>query len=160
MPTAHHPASERRHDVARHGLRVPEVGPLKRSLLESGSWSPAPDRGDPSEGLAAGSLHVDLDGVRLAGRFAFARTGPGGGKEQWLLIHKHDDKARSGWDAEDHPTSVRSGRTNDEVVEDHELRRQGVRLTKADLLVRARRQNLRGRSTLGRNELAAALDLP
>ncbi len=35
--------------------------------------------------------------------------------EQWLLIHKRDDHAQSGWDAEDHPHSVKTGRTNDEV---------------------------------------------
>lgn len=28
----------------------------------------------------------------------------------------HDDAAVAGWDPEDHPSSVRSGRTNDEVA--------------------------------------------
>src|SRR5256885_513290 len=35
--------------------------------------------------------------------------------EQWLLIKKRDATAIAGWDAEDHPQSVKSGRTNDEV---------------------------------------------
>ena len=35
--------------------------------------------------------------------------------EQWLLIHKRDDASVDGWDAEDHPESVKTGRTNDEV---------------------------------------------
>ena len=35
--------------------------------------------------------------------------------DQWLLIHKRDDDAVAGWDAEDHPQSVKTGRTNDEV---------------------------------------------
>ena len=35
--------------------------------------------------------------------------------EQWLLIHKRDEHAVAGWDAEDHPQSVKTGRTNDEV---------------------------------------------
>ena len=39
------------------------------------------------------------------------------GGEQWLLIHKRDDASVEGWDAEDHPKSVKSGRTNDEVKE-------------------------------------------
>ena len=30
-------------------------------------------------------------------------------------MHKHDEHAVAGWDAEDHPRSVKSGRTNDEV---------------------------------------------
>ncbi len=35
--------------------------------------------------------------------------------EQWLLIHKKGPDNVAGWDAEDHPQSVKSGRTNDEV---------------------------------------------
>lgn len=125
-----------------------------------GWWTPAPDRDDPASGLADGSLHVDLHGVKLNGRFALARTARGGAKEQWLLIHKHDDHAVSGWDAEDHPRSVRSGRTNNEVLEDDEVRRAGTRLTRSDLYERARRRGLPGRSTCNRDELAAALGLP
>jgi bifunctional non-homologous end joining protein LigD len=40
------------------------------------------------------------------------------GQEQWLLLHKNDDDAVQGWDPEDHPRSVLSGRTNDEVKAD------------------------------------------
>ena len=35
------------------------------------------------------------------------------GKESWLLLHKNDDTAVPGWDPEDHPESVKTGRTND-----------------------------------------------
>ena len=31
------------------------------------------------------------------------------------MIKKRDEHAVAGWDAEDHPQSVKSGRTNDEV---------------------------------------------
>ena len=31
-------------------------------------------------------------------------------------MHKHDDHAVAGWNPEDHPRSVLSGRTNDEVA--------------------------------------------
>ena len=41
-----------------------------------------------------------------------------GGREQWLLLHKRDEFAADGWDPEEHPLSVRSGRTNDEVKDD------------------------------------------
>ena len=47
-----------------------------------------------------------------------AATATGGGKEQWLLLHKRDEHAVTGWDPEDHPRSVLSGRTNDEVKAD------------------------------------------
>jgi bifunctional non-homologous end joining protein LigD len=73
--------------------------------------------------LAAGELKFRLDGERLRGRYTIIQTG---GKRdafdrrsepaQWLLIHKRDEAAVSGWDAEEHPTSVKTSRTNDEVA--------------------------------------------
>src|SRR3546814_144215 len=84
-----------------------------------GTWTPAKGD-DPLEAVAAGELHADLAGERLRGRFVFVRRDdkPAGGKEQWLLLHKNDDDAVPGWDAEEHPPSVKSGRTNDEVKAD------------------------------------------
>jgi len=80
-----------------------------------GTWELA--RGDdPLTAIEAGDLHVDLHGHKLAGRFVLVRRGPRADKEQWLLLHKHDAHAVSGWDPEDHPRSVKSGRTNDEVL--------------------------------------------
>jgi bifunctional non-homologous end joining protein LigD len=83
-----------------------------------GTWEPAPGTGEPTQAVAAGELHLDLDGERLKGRFALVRRGSSGEPEQWLLIHKHDTAASEGWDAEQLPTSVKSGRTNDEVAAD------------------------------------------
>ncbi len=51
-----------------------------------------------------------------SGRFVLVRRGGGRNEDnQWLLLHKHDDVAVKGWDPEEHPRSVKSGRTNDEV---------------------------------------------
>ena len=97
--------------------RIPdgEYGAGDVIVWDRGTWQPADD--DPAAALAGGELHFDLDGERLAGRFALVRRDDKrGGKEQWLLVHKHDEHARPGWDAEHHPTSVKSGRTNDEVA--------------------------------------------
>ncbi|MCU1452684.1 MAG: ATP-dependent ligase [Acidimicrobiales bacterium] len=80
-----------------------------------GHWQLAPGGDDPAAAVAAGSLHVDLFGEKLRGRFALVRRGHQGDKEQWLLVHKHDDAAEEGWDPEAFPRSVKSGRTNDEV---------------------------------------------
>src|SRR4051794_15743785 len=78
-----------------------------------------PGRADPVRAIAAGELHFDLHGEKLRGRFALVRTRTDrSGKEQWLLLHKHDAYAEAGWDAEDHPRSVLTGRTNDEVKAD------------------------------------------
>jgi len=82
-----------------------------------GTWEPA-DGKDPAKALAKGDLHVDLHGEKLAGRFVFVRRDDrkaSRGKEQWLLLHKNDDHAVPGWDAEDHPRSVKTGRTNEQV---------------------------------------------
>ena len=40
--------------------------------------------------------------------------------EQWLLITEARRDASAGWDAEDHPQSVKTGRTNDEVKADRD----------------------------------------
>ena len=79
-----------------------------------GTWAPA-DTDDPVAAVAAGALHFDLAGEKLGGRFVLVRTGKD--DKGWLLLKKHDELAVSGWDPEDHPRSVKSGRTNDEVKE-------------------------------------------
>src|SRR3954453_8288691 len=79
-----------------------------------GTWELAKGD-DPIAAVESGDLHFDLHGSKLAGRFVLVRRGPATGREQWMLLHKHDDAAVAGWDPEDHPRSVKSGRTNDEV---------------------------------------------
>ncbi|MGH9277527.1 MAG: non-homologous end-joining DNA ligase [Acidimicrobiales bacterium] len=83
-----------------------------------GTWA-AVRTDDPLAAIEAGELHFDLAGEKLAGRFILIRRdrdGDRSGKEQWLLFHKRDDFAQPGWDPEQHPRSVKSGRTNDEVA--------------------------------------------
>jgi bifunctional non-homologous end joining protein LigD len=85
-------------------------------VWDRGTWAPhATD--DPVQAVADGELHVDVTGEKLRGRLILVRSGPatGAGQEQWLLLHKHDEDAVKGWNPEDHPESVLSGLTNDEV---------------------------------------------
>lgn len=88
-------------------------------VWDRGTWEPYKSD-DPGAEVAAGELHVELHGSKLHGRFVLVRSGgpDAHGKEQWLLLHKRDEHAVEGWDAEDHPRSVLSGRTNDEVKAD------------------------------------------
>jgi bifunctional non-homologous end joining protein LigD len=81
-----------------------------------GTWEPE-ETTDPAAAVAAGELKFRLDGQKLRGRFTIVRTRPrdGDSGEPWLLIHKRDDAAVEGWDVEEYPQSVKSGRTNDEV---------------------------------------------
>jgi bifunctional non-homologous end joining protein LigD len=90
-------------------------------VWDAGTWEPvkAGDPPDPGRAVAAGELHVEMHGAKLRGRFALVRSRSSDpNKDDWLLVHKHDDFAVDGWDAEDHPKSVLSGRTNDEVKAD------------------------------------------
>jgi bifunctional non-homologous end joining protein LigD len=86
-----------------------------------GTWAMADDKKerDPLRAIEQGDLHFDLHGEKLHGRFVLVQ-GRSGSKDpkQWLLLHKNDEFAVPGWDAEEHPQSVKSGRTNDEVLAD------------------------------------------
>ena len=86
-------------------------------VWDVGTWEPA-QTDDPAAAVRAGELHADLHGEKLAGRFVVVRTGGPPDREEWLMLHKNDEFAVSGWDAEDHPRSALSGRTSDEVKAD------------------------------------------
>ncbi len=107
-------------------------------VWDAGTWD-WEGSGDPADAVASGELHAEMHGHKLRGKLVLVRTGraagrrgeggradsgraeggqPGGHADegrQWLLLHKNDRYAVPGWDPEDHPRSVLSGRTNDEV---------------------------------------------
>jgi bifunctional non-homologous end joining protein LigD len=85
-------------------------------VWDRGTWAPS-GTDDPAAAIAAGELHFDVTSEKLAGRFVLVRTDrERSAREQWLLLHKDDEHARPGWSPEDHPRSVKTGRTNDEVA--------------------------------------------
>jgi bifunctional non-homologous end joining protein LigD len=82
-----------------------------------GTWKADPSTPDAGIAIRAGELKFSLDGQKLRGAFVIVRTHwKERAKDQWLLIHRRDDDAVRGWDAQDHPESVKTGRTNDEVA--------------------------------------------
>jgi bifunctional non-homologous end joining protein LigD len=85
-------------------------------VWDQGTWELHRDE-DAAEAVANGELHLELFGEKLRGRFVLIRTAKGADRD-WLVLHKRDDHAVDGWDPEDHPTSVLTGRTNDEVKAD------------------------------------------
>ncbi len=80
-----------------------------------GTFEPEDETPDPAKALRKGEIKFVLHGERLHGRYTIVRTDDDDGRERWLLLKKRDDAAIDGWNAEDHPASVKSGRTNDEV---------------------------------------------
>ncbi|MBO0822248.1 MAG: ATP-dependent DNA ligase [Actinobacteria bacterium] len=87
-------------------------------VWDTGTWEPY-ETDDPVKAVAHGELHANVHGQKLKGKFILVQRGRSRDEEnQWLLIHKDDDFAVPGWDAEDHPKSVLSGRTNDQVKAD------------------------------------------
>jgi len=99
-----------------------EYGAGDMIVWDWGTFTPE-ETDDAAAALRSGELKFRLDGERLRGRYTIVQTGgkrdafgrmsdPG----QWLLIHKRDEAAVPGWDPEDHATSVKTGRSNDEVA--------------------------------------------
>jgi len=85
-------------------------------IWDRGTWEPL---NDPDEGLAKGDLKFRLHGDRLNGDFVLVRMKPrkgDRGRENWLLIKKRDAYAGDGDEpTEAYDTSVKSGRTMDEI---------------------------------------------
>jgi bifunctional non-homologous end joining protein LigD len=72
---------------------------------------------DPGKAVAGGELKFSLHGQKLRGRFTLVRIrSDDPQKDDWLLIHKKDEAADPEWNVDDHPRSVKTGRTNDEVA--------------------------------------------
>jgi bifunctional non-homologous end joining protein LigD len=66
----------------------------------------------PAESLKRGEVKFRLHGVRLSGRYALVRTRS---EKDWLLIKKKDEAADPNFDIEKFNTSVKTGRTKEEI---------------------------------------------
>ncbi|HST65818.1 MAG TPA: DNA polymerase ligase N-terminal domain-containing protein [Mycobacteriales bacterium] len=107
-------------------------------VWDIGTWEPV-KTDDPVAAVAAGELHAEVHGQKLRGRLVLVRRDRDPGrKEQWLLLHKRDEHAVPGWDPEEHPRSVLSGRTNDEVKADPDrLWRSDLPAARASIALKA-----------------------
>ena len=85
-------------------------------VWDTGTWEPV-RTDDPHAAVEAGELHAEVHGAKLCGRLVLVRRDSNDG-DAWMLLHKRDQYAVEGWDPEDHPRSVLSGRTNEEVQAD------------------------------------------
>ncbi len=99
-----------------------------------GTWESEAPTTDAATAIPDGELKFELHGQKVRGRFTIVRTSGRKRKgddpaarafeddqgDQWLLIAKRGPESVKGWDAEDHPQSVKTGRTNDDVKADRD----------------------------------------
>ncbi len=99
-----------------------------------GTWESEAPTTDAATAIPDGELKFELHGQKVTGRFTIVRTSGRKRKgddpaarafeddqgDQWLLIAKRGPASVKGWDAEDHPLSVKTGRTNDDVKADRD----------------------------------------
>jgi bifunctional non-homologous end joining protein LigD len=71
----------------------------------------------PAESLKRGEVKFRLHGVRLSGRYALVRTRS---EKDWLLIKKKDEAADPNFDIERFDTSVKTGRTKEQIEQGHD----------------------------------------
>jgi len=88
-------------------------------VWDTGTWEPV-HTDDPAAAVAAGELHAEVHGEKLRGRLVLVRRNTDGDSDEWMLLHKRDQHAVAGWDPEEHPASVLSGRSNEDVKADPE----------------------------------------
>jgi bifunctional non-homologous end joining protein LigD len=86
-------------------------------VWDTGTWEPV-KTDDPRAAIESGELHAEVHGQKLRGRLVLVRRQDQEDGDSWMLLHKRDEHAVEGWDPEDHPRSVLSGRTNEEVKAD------------------------------------------
>lgn len=73
--------------------------------------------GTAEEQLARGDLKFRLHGQKAKGEFALVRMKGRGKGNEWLLIKKKDEFADPDYDIEQHAYSVKTGRTQEEIVQ-------------------------------------------
>lgn len=83
-------------------------------LFDEGVWIPD---SDPVKGLEEGSLKFTLESERLKGRWTLVRMKPKEGEDDknWLLIKEKDEFVQDSDGISDIMTSVRSGRTMEDI---------------------------------------------
>jgi bifunctional non-homologous end joining protein LigD len=105
-------------------------------LWDEGYWEP---QNNVEEGLRSGSLKLVLKGRRLKGKWALVRMKAKAGEsaDNWLLLKEKDQYAREDDGISQFTTSIRTGRTMEEIEEGAEekftrnpFRQTGVQLAK------------------------------
>lgn len=93
-------------------------------IWDEGYWAPY---GDATLDLADGNLKFFLAGSRMKGKWALIRmkAKPGEKDTNWLLI-KEKDEYENSCETGDFPTSLRTGRSMDEIAEDKKAKTRAM----------------------------------
>lgn len=125
-----------------------EYGAGTVMIWDRGTYEPEDGGGVQAlrDGYERGDLKIRLHGERLAGGWVLVRMRRSGKQRQWLLIKHRDEFAMPELDVvADVITSVKSGRTMDEISEGKKARR-----------VKAKRPTRRRRATARKKSAAAS----
>jgi bifunctional non-homologous end joining protein LigD len=86
-------------------------------LWDIGTYELLGDAPDEQQ-IERGDFKFRLRGRKLSGEFALIRLQNSAKGNEWLLLKKKDDTVRTDWDIDRYAYSVRSGRTQQEIVLD------------------------------------------
>lgn len=98
-------------------------------LWDEGTWNPQENH-DFEKGLKDGSIKIEIHGERLKGKWALVRMkkNPSDKQTNWLLIKEKDEYAQDNDGISDFDTSVRSGKTMDNIASGEEIKDYSVQL--------------------------------
>ena len=98
-------------------------------IWDEGTWEPQPEY-DFAKGLTDGSIKIILHGTRLKGKWALVRMKPRTKEEDknWLLIKERDDEAMSSVGIDRYSTSVKTGKTMEQIAAGNEEESYEVQL--------------------------------
>ncbi len=108
-------------------------------VWDRGVYKVLEGEGDAANAIRKGKVDIELHGFKLNGAFTLVRTGGRPGttpkdKQNWLLIKKRDQYATSSDVLEEHPRSVLSGLTIEEMRDTHSVGEKVIeRLARAKL---------------------------
>lgn len=88
-------------------------------IWDEGYWEPY---GNVDDGLTDGMIKFVLKGVRLKGKWALVRLKSEAGetKDNWLFLKEKDEYTKSTHGISEYKTSIRTGRTMEEIEGGHE----------------------------------------
>ncbi len=93
------------------GYYIPEIEEKKgKEKIRTAIEDPKEGEKVMQAGLEEGQLKFQLHGKKMKGSFALVKAGFAG-KNSWLLIKHKDEFVKEGYDAKEHPKSVKSGKT-------------------------------------------------